>query len=167
MISKLKGAATRKQPCRSTGPRKSASKGCANRNARRHGLAVPIRRAPGVLAEIDRLAMILAGSRREPAALEQARIAAAAELELLRVRAYRQFVIENKTAQAVPHHRPAVLDDKRDPSASEDLNQEQNASAIAGVLPDLAALDRYEKRALSRRKRAMRWLMYTTVSITP
>jgi hypothetical protein len=68
----------------------------------RHGLSVSLVRAPEMSAEIDRLAVALAGSRRDPTALEQARIAAEAELELQRVRAYRKFVLDEKTAQMAP-----------------------------------------------------------------
>jgi hypothetical protein len=40
------------------------------------------------------------------------------------------------------------------------------AIALAAALPELEALERYERRAVSRRKRAMRWLIYTAMTTT-
>jgi hypothetical protein len=155
MASPRKVIANRENARRSTGPRTPASKARAAQNSMRHGLSVALVRAPEMSSEIGRLAVALAGSRRDPGALEQARIAAEAELELQRVRAYRKFVLDEKTTEIAPPW-----------SVSAKANYEQTTRAVARVLPELAALERYEKRALSRRRRAMRWLMYTAVVVS-
>ncbi len=166
MTSPRKLIANRENARRSTGPRTLASKARAAQNSMRHGLSVSLVRAPEMFAEIDRLAVALAGSRRDPTALEQARIAAEAELELQRVRAYRKFVLDEKTAQMAPPCRLAAAGENGGSSPSAKANQEQTARAVCDALPELAALDRYEKRALSRRRRAMLWLMYTVVAVS-
>ncbi len=163
MTSPRKLIANRENARRSTGPRTLASKARAAQNSMRHGLSVSLVRAAEMSAEIDRLAVALAGSRRDPAALEQARIAAEAELELQRVRAYRTFVLDEKTAQMAPLGCPTAADENRVSSRSAKTNHEETANAVFGALPELAALDRYEKRALSQRRRAMQWLMYTAI----
>ena len=90
-------AANRRNAQRSTGPRTAAAKARTARNARRHGLAIPLARDPAACVEIERLAAALVGRSATPARLEQARVAAEAELELRRVRAYRK---------ALPTERP-------------------------------------------------------------
>ena len=79
------------------------------------------------------------------------------------MRAYRKFVLDEKTTQLAP---PLAIAENRGSSPSAKANQEQTARAVCGALPELAALDRYEKRALSRRRRAMLWLMYTVVAVS-
>jgi hypothetical protein len=166
MASPRKVIANRENARRSTGPRTLASKARAAQNSMRHGLSVSLVRAPEMSSEIGRLAVALAGSRRDPGALEQARIAAEGELELQRVRAYRKFLLDEKTAEIAPPCAPGAAGENRDTSVSAKANYEQTARAVARVLPELAALERYEKRALSRRRRAMQWLMYTAVVIS-
>ena len=151
MASVCQIAANRKNARRSTGPRTAASKARVSRNALWHGLGIPVTRDPEVSAEIDRLAAALAGPAPTPAAIEQARIAVEAQFELLRVRAHRRALINCKAAELAANH-PATATGER--SGSE-------ASSIVGVLSSLEALERYERRAESRRKRAVRWLIYT------
>ena len=62
-------------------------------------------------------------------------------MELLRVRAVRKFLISTKTVG--------------DRFA---LGPEQAAQSYSEVLPDLHRLDRYERRAFSRRNRPLRLL---------
>ena len=145
MLSDRKIAANRRNARRSTGPRTAATKARASRNALRHGLAIPLSRDPLTSAEIDRLAAALAGRSPTPARLEQAHIAAEAEFELLRVQAHRKSLL----------HRKAVA-----------LATNREAIALVAALPELEALERYERRAVSRRKRAMRWLTYTAITTT-
>jgi len=147
MASDRKIAANRKNALRSTGPRSAAGKTRVSRNAVRHGLSAPIADLP-VSAEMDRLARKLAGEFATPQRLEQARIAAEAEFEILRVRAHRKTHIDLNAANSRAER-------------SDLLPEHRNAVAIMEALPEMAALERYERRAVSRRKRAMRWLMYT------
>jgi hypothetical protein len=165
MASPRKIIANRENARRSTGPRNLASKARAAQNSMRHGLSVSLVHAQEMSSEIERLAVALAGSRRDPGALEQARIAAEGELEFQRVRAYRKFLLDEKTGE-IAARAPGAAGKNRDCSVSAKANHEQTARAIARALPELAALERYEKRALSRRRRAMQWLMYTTIVVS-
>jgi len=99
MASDRKIAANRKNALRSTGPRSAAGKTRVSRNAVRHGLSAPIADLP-VSAEMDRLARKLAGEFATPQRLEQARIAAEAEFEILRVRAHRKTHIDLNAANS-------------------------------------------------------------------
>jgi hypothetical protein len=157
VISNRKLASNRKNARRSTGPRTIASRARAARNAFRHGLAIPLTRDPVTSAEIERVAARLAGPAASPYRLEQARVAAEAELDLRRLRAHRTAVLDRKAAELAmcrPEHA--------DPRAAE-LDSNREAIAIAAALPDLATLERYERRARSRRRRATRWLAYTSI----
>ncbi len=159
MISERKIAANRSNARRSTGPRTAATKARAARNALRHGLAIPLARDPVASAEVDRLAAALVGRSPTPARLEQACIAAEAECEVRRVRAHRKSLLDRKAAELAAHEPDE--DQRSEPLV---LDGRYEASALAAALPELQALERYERRAASRRKRAMRWLMYTTAT---
>jgi len=148
MTSDRKIRANRKNAFRSTGPRSAAGKTHMSRNALQHGLSLPITDL-SISAEIDRLARKLAGKSPNWQRLEQARIAAEAEFDVRRVRAHRKTIIDLKAARLSR------------PEASDLLPEHRNAVAIMEALPELTALERYERRAFARRKRAIRWLMYT------
>src|SRR5262245_35747297 len=108
-------AANRRNAQRSTGPRTAAAKARTARNARRHGLAIPLARDPAACVESERLAAALVGRSVTPARLEQARVAAEAELELRRVRAYRKALLDRKAAELAVH-RPAHADQHAAPA---------------------------------------------------
>src|SRR5262249_23739510 len=143
-----------------TGPRTMANKARAAQNSTRHGLSRSIVFTAETSTELERLALALVGSRRDPIALEQARIAAEAELELQRVRAYRQWVFK-KNIRPMNWWCPPVRVRHRGSLAPNGARHE--VADVSGAVPQLSMLERYERRALSRRKRAMRWLMYTEV----
>jgi hypothetical protein len=146
MTSPAKIAANRRNAQRSTGPRSAAGKARARRNAFRHGLATP--------ASLDRVAMdrmdglIFALTRDFPSKLELelARLAAEAQAEIERVRQAKVSVVN----RAIAHLR-----DERGRSLSAD---ERAALAFAGKTKILMACERYERRAISRRNRALRAL---------
>jgi hypothetical protein len=100
----------------------------SSRNARRHGLAVPLGRDPRQRARIEELARLLAASDGQ-ASLPAARIAAEADLEIERVRALRFDLM--RAMQSSPDER-------------------------GDAVSRLTKLDRYERRALSRRNRGLR-----------
>lgn len=139
MVSQRKMSANRRNAQRSTGPRTTEGKGQSKRNSWRHGFS--IRLHLDVSPEIQRLASAIAAKDPDPARLHFATIAAEAEVELLRVRAVRRSLIMSKATG--------------DFSA---LDSEQAVQALAAVLPDLYQLDRYERRAFSRRNRAFELL---------
>jgi hypothetical protein len=158
VISDRKLASNRRNARLSTGPRTTASRARAVRNAFRHGLAIPLTRDPATSAEIEPIAAAFAGPSPSPYRLEQARIAAEAELELRRVRAYRKSLLDRNAVKLAADR----AEHDADPRLAPELEGERVAIAVAVALPELEVLERYERRARSRRRKAMRWLVYTS-----
>jgi len=130
MASDRQTIANRNNAKKSTGPRSEAARGRLRLHALRHGLAVAVGTDPTFRDDVAKLTKIL--SRGEQQVSEFAREAAEAEIDLLRIRKIRTLQFETYfTNGAAPDHL-AELNDK------------------------LAKLDRYERRALSRRKNALR-----------
>jgi hypothetical protein len=127
-------AANRNNAKKSTGPRSEAGREASRRNARRHGLAVAVATDPAFHDDIEKLAKALSLSRGMQGVDERAREAAGAELDLLRIRKIRAWLFETLhfCAEDISPSRLAELNDK------------------------LAKLERYERRAFSRRKRVLR-----------
>jgi hypothetical protein len=122
--------ANRRNARLSTGPRTTAGKARAAQNARRHGLSLPARYDPSRGDEIEVLARAIAGADADADAecLELARRIAEAQIDIIRAR-----------------------------SARRDLFPTSPAALLApAAIARLAAIDRYERSAWSRRKRAIR-----------
>src|SRR5271169_148371 len=64
MTSERKIAANRKNARKSTGPRSNAGRAASRHNARRHGLATGIGSDPALRDDIEILAKLLAGGRK-------------------------------------------------------------------------------------------------------
>jgi hypothetical protein len=122
--------ANRRNARSSTGPRTSAGKARAAQNARRHGLSLPARYDPSRWDEIEALARAIVGADADAERLELARRIAEAQIDIIRARSARRDLFPAC---------PAALRER---------------TAIAR----LAAVDRYERRAWARRKRAIRAL---------
>jgi hypothetical protein len=133
MTSDRKIAANRNNAKKSTGPRSNAGREASRRNALRHGLAIAIGSDPALHDDIEKLAKLLTSSRGIQKVSESARAAAEAEYDLLRIRKIRASLFETR-----------YFADTTAPDGLTDLNVK------------LAKLERYERRALSRRKRALR-----------
>ena len=133
MPSDRKITANRNNAKKSTGPRSVAGREAARRNARRHGLAVAIGGDPAFQGDIEKLAKALSLSSGTQQVSEHAREAAEAELDLKRIRKVRAFLFET-----------LYFADTAAPDGITDLNSK------------LAKLERYERRAFSRRRRALR-----------
>src|SRR5436190_7797606 len=84
MSSDRKIAANRANAKKSTGPRSVAGREASRRNARRHGLAIAVRNDPAFEDDVETLAKAISQSSALPHLQEDAREAAAAELDLLR-----------------------------------------------------------------------------------
>jgi hypothetical protein len=124
-------AANRANAKRSTGPRTAAGKLKSSRNAYRHGLSGPMPLDLPSAAEVNFMALELAGEYATEDRLISAAHFASAQMELFRIRAIRS-----------------------DQYAKVDLFNINNLKE----LKRLAAIDRYERYALTKRRRASKQL---------
>jgi hypothetical protein len=173
MISERKLSANRANSRRSTGPKTIAGRATAARNSRRHGLAIPIPSDPTLSAEVDAMAQMIAGDE-SPELIEAARRIAEAELDVIRVRRARQELLSQALSSS--QIGPRLLEQKLKllrqaekiikmgcslpPASSEALIsievEEERRKLLPNFGPEFAIIDRYERRALSRRKFAIR-----------
>ena len=130
MATEKQIAANRANAQKSTGPKTAAGKLKSSRNAYRHGLSCPFRFDPSFdplfSAKADAISSGLVGEGASEYNLRSATEFAQAQLELQRIRSTRTGLME-----------------------AFDLNQPD-----VGVLLRLAALDRYERYAHTKRRRA-------------
>jgi hypothetical protein len=145
MTSEAKTAANRRNARRSTGPRTTAGKTRVRRNALRHGLAAVVFGDPAMTAEVDRIAVAMCAEHANPLEREQALIMAEAQVTLKRIRRARAQMIEQLS----------VLPLRRPPDA-QDTAPIRGGDRRAPCLDQLLGLERYERRAFSQRKRAVR-----------
>jgi hypothetical protein len=126
--------ANRRNALRSTGPRSQQGKARVAKNALRHGLSVPLAAFPEPDEAVKRLTGIIARNDDNAASLDAASRIAEATLDLQRVRAAKQPLMEKLTAAV----------------------DGESGGVLMATLNALKRLDRYERRALSRRKAAVR-----------
>jgi hypothetical protein len=177
--SQRKRDSVRRNALAGRGPVTPAGRARAARNARRHGLSAPD--LWDADAEIDALARRIcppgAGEpAREAHLLGLARRIAEAQVDLMRVRRARHDLIASEFAD--PHYRTsknlmariAMLreagemikrGDQVPPAMAHAIHHrprgaEKFAVILAEIAPQLIAMDRYERRALWRRKHAVR-----------
>jgi hypothetical protein len=141
MSSAAKIAANRRNAQRSTGPRSAAGKARTRYNAFQHGLASP---ASFDREQIEDLAVKFAGDSSLPADQDLALRAAEAHFEILRVRRAKVDLI-NGTAKHLKGEDVRSMPEG-----------ERATLAFALKIETLSAFDRYERRALARRNRALR-----------
>ncbi len=147
MSSPAKIAANRRNSLKSTGPRSAAGKARTRNNAHRHGLA----RFWGFDAaedkRIEELELALTGGEdtyTPQAEVDLATLAAEAEVEVLRVRRAKVVMINTAAARQVDDEgRPLPV-------------KAATVVAFARQTKRLLAIERYERRALARRNRALR-----------
>jgi hypothetical protein len=132
-MSERKIAANRSNAKKSTGPRSKAGRQASRRNALRHGLAIDIRTDPAYHDDIEQLAKMMSRASGRQSVSDSARDGAEAVLDLSRIRKIRASLFET-----------IYFSDTAAPDRLTELNDK------------LAKLERYERRAFSRRNRAMR-----------
>jgi hypothetical protein len=120
----------------STGPQTSGGKARTSRNARRHGLSVPITSDPVLAIEVEELARRLVGDLEDAEIAAPARAFAEAAVDLARVKRVRLERIRHLLALGAEVENATTHKD------------------IAAVVGELAKLDRYDRRARARRKLA-------------
>ena len=167
MTSDHKIKANRANARASTGPKTAHGRARAARNALRHSLSLPVCSNPALSEEVETLAREIAGPDANPETQALARQVAEAQIDLRRVRYARHKLLSD--ALSDPHYgllavakrvlrlRRTELD-----SPVENLSEfliPQGPHRIAKILSQekrLRAMDRYERRAISRRKSAVR-----------
>jgi len=179
MTSARQIAANRRNALKSTGPRTRVGKSRAARNAFRHGLSLPVHADASSAAEVETLAQAIAGEDASKDILALARSVAEAEIDIQRVRRKRvdflnafrgisnkkrlssmqkknkllkRMVRKIQTIRLPGHVSGIFLTDLTD------WNEGPESLAIVAprLIKTLETLDRYERRALSRRKFAIR-----------
>ena len=130
---------------KSSGPRTIAGRQKAARNSLRHGLTSISHDGASDCALIEQLIEAHCGAERDPRVRMQARLVAESELVLRSVRERQLDTIERRLATATRSATKRTILDEHE--------------AMKAAAPDLKRMERYERRAWSRLKRAMRDLI--------
>ena len=163
----------------SRGPQTKTGKARSAQNALRHGLSIPVCKEPSLSIQAEEIALKLAGPDPDETLLDRARAVGATQFDLIRVRARRNALLAQLLAD--PEYRPlsAYKIQARRMRSTERVHRilrrfsnlgdikplielkplkdnEKFATIVEDRTRELAALDRYERRAISKRKSAIR-----------
>ena len=176
MTSEHKIRANRANAQASTGAKTARGRSHAARNALRHALSLRVYSDPVLSEEVEALAREIIGTDANPERQELAHRIAEAQVDLRRVRHVRhqilsqalsdpdyksEALLRKKAALAIRILRRSDLGAPMPDNVMEVLNSKPEgpckfATILADKTRQLLALDRYERRALSRRKSALR-----------
>jgi hypothetical protein len=145
--------ANRENSTKSTGPKTARGKARASRNAFRHGLSAARVGDALASAEAVRMAKAFGFNDMSRSQFEQFLIIAKCEVELKRVAAARIAIVERELAHRAGGHPQRDVQQALQENPAGLLRNE--VSAFMSAMPTWCALDRYERRALSRRRRAI------------
>jgi hypothetical protein len=170
----------------STGPRTAIGKIRASRNAFRHGLSVPVRADPLVCNKIEAFARQLVGDNAVPEIYKLALAVAEAQVELIRIRntrnevfgvffrnpyfeSRRAWISKKKFLRHFTRGKAKALDEPITDEFLSVINSRPTWTQKFILILDkmashIATIDRYERRALSWRKFAMRELARATTT---
>ena len=174
MTSERKITANRANARASTGPRTTRGRARAARNALRHALSLPVCSIPALSEEVETLARDIAGRGANAQTQELARRVAEPQIDLRRVRSARhQFlsdILSKENYESCGNMRmqvklprsllrpnpPDISMEALEFATSTPQGPDELATILSGKAKKLLAMDRYEGRALSRRKFAIR-----------
>jgi hypothetical protein len=176
VTSDRKSATNRANARASTGPKTAHGRVNSARNALRHGLSLPVCSVPAWSEEVETLAREIAGPDANAEIAELARHVAEAQIDLRRVRFARHQFLSHTLSD--PYFEPQrergkkvgflfhLLEGKEPDIAMESVTTHlastpQGPEKFAIILLEakqLRTMDRYERRALSRRRFAIRAL---------
>jgi hypothetical protein len=175
MTSRNRIRANRENAKDSSGPKTANGRARSARNALRHGLSLPVHSDPALSEVVETLAREIAGPTANDEILELARAIAESQIDLRRVRNARQQCLAAALAEpfyqsrAATRGKLALLQSFLTPRLAEVpvpdflvrfvTQTPQGPMKLATILSEEAkwfrAMDRYERRALSRRKFAV------------
>ena len=145
--------ANQENPKRSSGPKTVRGKARASRNALRHGLSAARAGDALVSAEAVRMAEAFGFEDMSRSQFEQFLTIAKCEVELNRIAAARIAIFERELARLAAGRQQQHVHPELQEVPAQLLRDE--VSAFNRAIPALCMLDRYERRALSRRRRAI------------
>jgi hypothetical protein len=183
MVSERQIAANRHNAQKSTGPKSQSGKNRSSKNAFRHGLSLPVSKL-GSEAQFEYLSHQFAGDTSDTNILALAEKAADAQLDLARVRKAQTAMIERAvmlSASGARYHQPELeefrhritqngwrqetlkvavpqpemLDSSKPLPEGNEEGERRFVDAVRPILSELIKLYRYEKRAATRRDRAI------------
>lgn len=181
MISKQRLRANRENARKSTGPKSASGKNRSSRNALRHGLDALHVHDTLTNERIERLAAMICGDNAKPIEQELATTIAEYQVTLSRIRAARICAVERLRASGVPSYVLYVSNNLPEAMAENDAKRRSRSDpfpdatadyvdgnrrprsdieSLQRALPQLLAIERYEKRALSKRRRAIDAFQY-------
>jgi hypothetical protein len=174
LTSDRKVKANRANARASTGPHTAQGRTRSARNALRHGLSLPVCSDPALCEEVEALARDIAGTDANAEILELARRVAEAQIDLRRVRYARHKLLSDALGNRYYDSRENALEKLRfisslaRPNApdiplraleryltSTPTGPQKFAIILSQEAKRLLTMDRYERRALFRRKAAI------------